>query len=311
MNTSKMLVVVIGGANTDYTVKGRRLPRPGETVQGFEFHQAPGGKGANQAIAAARLGARAALVASVGDDERGRRSIAQLENDGVDTRAVRRDPEAATGAALIALDESGQKQILTAPGANQKLSEADIFAAGELFSSAKVVLVQLEIPLRTAAAAIRIGRAAGARVVLDPAPATPLSEEVLRDVHVIRPNADEAEALTGLPVRDVDSARRAGLNLVHRGAGAACIGAPAGNLLVSAEGELWLPHLPVRAVDKTGAGDAFAGGLAAALAQGQPLKEAFRFAHAAAALKTTRLGAQAGIPRGDEVLDLLRSAQAR
>jgi ribokinase len=280
-------------------------------VEGSEFHEAPGGKGANQAIAVARLGARAALVACVGDDERGRRSIAQLKKDGVDTRAVRREREAPTGAALILLDDSGQKQILTAPGANEKLSEADVFGAGELIASAEVVLVQLEIPLRTATAAIRIGRAAGARVLLDPAPARPLSEEVLRDVHVIRPNAAEAEALTGIPVRDVDSARRAATNLIRRGAGAACIGAPAGNLLVSPEGELWLPHLPLPAVDKTGAGDAFAGALAAALAQAQPLNVAFRLAHAAAALKTTKLGAQTGLPRDRELLDFIRGAPPR
>jgi ribokinase len=311
MVTQKLLVVVVGGANTDYTVRGPHLPAPGETVEGSEFHESPGGKGANQAIAVARLGARSALVACVGDDERGRHSIAQLKKDGVDTRAVRREREAPTGAALILLDESGQKQILTAPGANEKLSEEDVFAAGELIASAEVVLVQLEIPLRTAAAAIRIGRAAGARVVLDPAPARPLSEEVLRDVHVIRPNSGEAEALTGIPVRDVDSARQAAMNLIRRGAGAACVGAPAGNLLVSPEGELWLPHLPLHAVDKTGAGDAFAGGLAAALARAQPLDVAFRFAHAAAALKTTKLGAQTGLPRDHEVFDLVRSAQTR
>jgi ribokinase len=303
-------VVVVGGVNTDYTVKGRELPAPGTTVQGSEFQEAPGGKGANQAIAAARLGARVALIARVGTDWRGRAAIARLREEGVDTGAVLGESEAPTGVALVMVDAAGEKQIQTAPGANQLLVESDILSHSELFARAEIVLVNLEIPLETAAAAVRLARAAGARVVLDPAPPVPLSEDLLRDVHVVRSNAAEAEVLTGVAVHDRETAREAARNLLRRGVGAVCIAAPQGNLLVTSEDELWLEHLDVATVDKTGAGDAFAGGLAAGLASGMWLDRASRFAHAAAALKTTRFGAQAGLPHRDEVEARTRVAAA-
>jgi ribokinase len=302
-------VVVVGSVNTDYTIIGPRLPTPGATIQGSEFRIGPGGKGANQAVAAVRLGARTALLARVGKDERGAFSLQQLQLAGVDTLALLRDGQAVTGAALVMLAESGEKQILSAPGANQELSPTDVANAGPLLARAKVVLLQLEIPMATVEAAARIGRAAGARVVLDAGPAAPLTEELLRDVHVIRANAGEAEILTGVRVEDALSARRAAKNLLRRGAGAACVGAPGGNLLVTPEHELWLPHITVRAVDATGAGDALSAGVAVALAQGQALDEAVRLGHAAAALKTTQLGAQAGMPQRAEVVALLQQVQ--
>jgi ribokinase len=301
MSDRELGVVVVGGVNTDYIVTGRELPTPGATVQGAEFQEAPGGKGANQAIAAARLGARVALVARVGTDWRGRAAIARLREEGVDTGAVLGESEAPTGVALVMVDASGEKQILTAPGANQLLVESDILSHSELFARAEIVLVNLEVPLETAAAAVRLARAAGARVVLDPAPPDALPEDLLRDVHVIRPNAAEAEVLTGVAVRDRKTAAEAARNLLLHGVGAVCVGAPHGNLVVTSDGELWLEHLDVVSVDRTGAGDAFAGGLAAGLASGMVLEPAARFAHAAAALKTTRFGAQAGLPRRAEV----------
>jgi ribokinase len=308
MSDRELGVVVVGGVNTDYIVKGRELPTPGTTVQGAEFQEAPGGKGANQAIAAARLGARVALVARVGTDWRGRAAIARLREEGVDTGAVLGESEAPTGVALVMVDASGEKQILTAPGANHLLVESDIVSHSELFARAEIVLVNLEIPFETVAAAVRLARAAGARVVLDPAPPDALPEDLLRDVHVIRPNAAEAEVLTGVAVRDRKTAAEAARNLLLRGVGAVCVGAPHGNLVVTSEGELWLEHLDVVSVDRTGAGDAFAGGLAAGLASGMVLEPAARFAHAAAALKTTRFGAQAGLPRRAEVEKRTRKA---
>jgi ribokinase len=306
MVSRELGVVVVGGVNTDYTVKGPKLPTPGTTVQGSELFEAPGGKGANQAIAAARLGAQVALIARVGTDRRGRTAITRLREEGVDTGAVLGEDEAPTGAALVMVDESGEKQILTAPGANLLLTEAGITGHSALFARAEIVLVNLEVSLAAAAAAVRLARAAGARVVLDPAPPVPLPEEMLRDVHVIRPNGSEAEALTGVAVQDRSSASAAAKNLLTRGVGAVCVGAPGGNLLVSPEGELWLEHVPIEAVDKTGAGDAFAAGLAVGLAEGMPLEEAARLAHVAAALKTTRLGAQAGLPHRNDVTEMLR-----
>ncbi len=302
-------VVVVGGANIDYLVKGEELPKPGTTVTGQLFQEAPGGKGANQAVAIARLGGRAAVIASVGSDQRGEALVERLVQECVDTSAIVRHSTAPTGVALIAVDASGEKQIVWAPGANERLTPSSIAAAADLFTSTKIVLLQLEIPIEGVEAAIRLARAAGARVVLDPAPAAPLREEILRDVHVIRPNAFEASVLTGIEVRDRTSARRAAENLIRRGVRAACVGAPGGNLLVSDEGETWLPHLPVEVVDATGAGDAFAGALALALAEGSDLAHAARFAHAASALATTKVGAQAALPRRDAVMALLGATE--
>jgi ribokinase len=299
-------VVVVGGANMDYLAKGRTLPAPGSTVEGFAFQEAPGGKGANQAVAAARLGARVAFVGGVGSDARGLAIAKRLADEGVDTRALKQNGAAETGVALVMVDDKGEKQILTAPGANKMMSPADVEEACSLIANAKVLLVQLELPLETVAAAIHYARAAGAHVVLDPAPPVPLSEELLSYVHVLRPNAHEAEALTGIVVCDRASARQAAENLMHRGLTSVCIGAPCGDLTLCSDGELWLPHLPVEAVDATGAGDAFAAGLAVALAEGQSLFGAARLARAASACAITKLGAQAGLPFRRDAEKILR-----
>jgi ribokinase len=303
-------VVVVGGMNTDFLVKGPELPAPGSTVEGDELHEGPGGKGANQAVAAARLGAKVAMVARVGPDERGAALLTALREEGVDVEAVVRDDEAPSGVALVMVDAAGNKQIMTAPGANRRLSSIDVRAAAVHIANAKVVLLQLEVPLEAVLEAISLGRAAGARIVLDPAPARPLPAEVLTSVHVLRPNAAEAEILTGIEVTDRASARRAAQNLLHRGVESAVIGAPGGNLLVSPEGEQWFPHLPVHSVDATGAGDAFAAALAVSIARGAGLAEATLFASAASALATTKVGAQAGLPRREEVESLLRRVQS-
>jgi ribokinase len=303
-------VVVIGGANTDYLIRGAALPGPGATVDGQEFQEAPGGKGANQAVAAARLGARVAFLGKVGADARGQALLDRLRAEGIETSGVLRQPGAVTGVALVMVDAQGEKQIMTAPGANHLLGAEEIARASELIARARVALLQLELPLPAVEAAARLSRAAGAVVVLDPAPPRELPEELLRDVHVLRPNAAEAEVLTGVRVEDAASARRAAENLLRRGVGTVVVGAPGGNLLLSPELELWLPHLQVQAVDATGAGDAFAAALAASLARGEGLAYGARFANAAAALKTTRLGAQAGLPQRAEVEQLLRSAAA-
>jgi ribokinase len=299
-------VVVVGSANTDFSVRGPKLPAAGETVGGEEFHEGAGGKGANQAVAAARLGARTALVARVGRDRRGDELLRGLAAEGVDLRHVAHDPDAPTGAAIIMVDRKGEKSILVAPGANGRMGAADVDAAAGMIQAARVVLCQLEIPLETVLTACRLARAAGARVVLDPAPARPVPDELLRLLDVIRPNASEAETLTGVKVRDRKSARRAADVLLGRGVGAVAVQAgDEGDLLVWGEGECWLPRFPVKSVDATGAGDAFAAGLAVMLAEGRPLNEAGPFASAAAALATTAVGAQSALPRRDAVLRLL------
>lgn len=298
-------VLVFGGANTDYFLRGKTLPRPGETVEGERFLEAAGGKGANQAVAAARLGANVAFVGRVGNDARGHALVEALRGEGVDTSLVVFDDEAETGVALVMVDERGEKKIMTAPGANGRLTSEDVHKAALQIANASVVLVQLEVPLAAVDAAIRLGRAAGAKIVLDPAPARLLAEDLLVDVHVIRPNAIEAEALTAVEIDCRESACIAAKNLIRRGVGAAIIAAPGGDLVVAGDEEMWLPHRSVDVVDTTGAGDAFAAALASCLALGEDLFVAARFANAAAALSTRAFGAQAGLPRRHEVLELL------
>ncbi|MBX6312675.1 MAG: ribokinase [Isosphaeraceae bacterium] len=305
-------LVVVGGINSDYLVRGPRLPSPGENLEGDRFLETPGGKGANQAVAAARLGARVALVARVGADDRGRALLSRLAGEGIAIGLVVHDGEAPTGATVIQIDGRGQKQTLAAPGANRRLAVEDVRRAGALIRSARAVLVQLEIPLECVAEALRLGRAAGALVVLDPAPPVPLPEELLRLVNVIKPNAREAEVLTGIAVRDRDSARIAAGRLLDRGVGAVAVQAgDAGNLIVWHDGELWLPTIPVASVDTTGAGDAFTAALAVALAEDRPWAEAGPFALAAAALATTALGAQAALPHRDAIHALLAQPPRR
>lgn len=305
-------VAVVGKANIDYLARGPRLPVPGQSVNGDAFQEAPGGKGANQAVGAARLGARVALVARVGRDLRGDAVLAALHDEGVDTRQVTRDPIEPTGVALCQVGASGEKQILSAAGANARLTAACVRDAADALQSARVVLCQLGVPLEAVAEAVRIGRGAGARVMLDPGPPAPLPDEIVAALDLIRPNTSEAEVLTGIKVCDRDSARAAARDLLRRGAKAAAVQAGEyGDVLLWDDREVWLPRFEVKRVDATGAGDAFASALAVCLAQGRPLEEAGRFASAAAAIATTVLGAQASLPRLAAVLTLLESGHPR
>ena len=302
-------VAVVGKANIDYLVRGPRLPVPGQSVNGDAFQEAPGGKGANQAVGAARLGAQVALVARVGRDARGDAVLASLHDEGVDTRHVTRDPQAATGVALCQVGASGEKQILSAAGANARLTAACVREASEVLRSARVVLCQLGVPLEAVAEAVRIGREAGARVVLDPGPPAPLPDSMIACLDVIRPNTSEAQILTGIRVFDRDSARAAARDLLRRGARAAAVQAGEhGDVLMWGDREVWLPRFTVVRVDATGAGDAFASALAVCLAEGRELEEAGHFASASAALATTVLGAQASLPRRKAVLALMRQS---
>ncbi len=299
-------VVVVGGANTDYLVRGPRLPGPGETAQGDEFQEAPGGKGANQAVAAARLGARVAFVGRVGSGDRGDQVLARLHQEGVDTHYVVRDHSTYTGVALVMVAESGEKQILAASGANRHLSIADVQAAAEAIRHAKVVLTQLETSLEITETVARLGHEAGAKVLLDPSPPVGLPDELLHQIAVIKPNSREAQALTGIEVKDRTTAHRAAEALLRRGVGAVAVQAgEEGNLIVWREGEMFMAKVPVKSVDATGAGDAFIAALGVMLAEGKSLAEAGPFANAAAALTTTVLGAQAALPYRDAVLQLL------
>jgi ribokinase len=299
-------VVVVGGINTDYLVKGPRLPRPGETVDGKEFLEAPGGKGANQAVAATRLGARVAFIGCVGKDARGTALLRGLKAAGIHTQASVAKPHAPTGVALIMVEDDGEKQICVAPGANHQLLPRDIARAKKILCSTRVLLLQFEIPMKTTLAVATLARASGACVVLDPAPAAKVSRQLLPLIDIIRPNASEAEALTGVKVKDRASARRAakklfahGIKLVATEAG------KEGDLLLWQGGEKLFPRLVVKSVDATGAGDAFAAGLAVALAEGKSYEEAGFLANAAAALATTKFGAQPAMPQRRQVEKLV------
>ncbi len=300
-------VVVLGGANYDYSGFGPELPGPGDTLRGEGIDDAPGGKGANQAVAAARLGARVAFIGRVGRDERGDRILAALQREGIDVSQVQRDAKAPTGVALIHVNGHGEKQILAIDGANKKVSPRDVRAAKAVIQGAKVLMLQLEVPLAATMEAARLAHRAGVKVALDPAPAIPLPESLLRMLTIIKPNAGEARAQTGVTVKDRPSARKAAQMLLARGVQAAAVTAGTqGNLLVSADGEWWMPRLRVKSVDATGAGDAFAAALAVMVAEGRSLQEAGIFANAAAALTTTVVGAQASLPTRRAVLALTR-----
>ncbi len=306
-------IVVVGSSNTDMVIKSHRIPRVGETVVGGQFVMAAGGKGANQAVAAARLGAHVLFVAKVGQDLFGEQAIAGYTQEGIDTRFVFRDPQHATGVALIMVDEQGENLISVASGANHYLTPADVDRAAEAIQQSDVLVVQLETPLETVLHAARLARAAGVRVILDPAPAPaePLPAELLATVTCVKPNETEAERLTGVGVEDPVSARQAAEELVRRGAASAIV-------TLGAQGAVWqdaerggfVPGFRVEAVDSTAAGDAFSGALACALAQGMPLPDATRDASLAAALSVTRIGAQPSLPTAEELERFARQMAA-
>ena len=300
-------VVVVGSSNTDMILRVARVPRPGETLLGGQFSTAAGGKGANQAVAAARAGGRVAFVARVGRDSFGDEALAGFKREGIAVSHLVRDPSHPSGVALIFVGGDGENSIGGAGGANLRLSPADVAAARRAIAGARVLLVQLETPLATVEAAARLAFRAKVSVILNPAPARPLPDSLLRRVSVLTPNETEASLLTGIRVRDVASAARAARALRARGVGTVIVTLGAkGALVAGADGERWIRGFKVRAVDTTAAGDVFSGSLAVRLAEGCPLAEAVRFAHAAAAISVTRAGAQPSIPTRREILSKLR-----
>jgi len=299
-------IAVVGSLNMDLVVRAPHMPIPGETVIGSDFRTIPGGKGANQAVAAARLGAEVTMIGRVGDDDFGRAQLRNLGELGIDTTHVIVDPEAATGIALITLDASGQNSIVLAPGANMRLTKEDINAARGAIVQSDVLVLQLESPLEVVAYTIDIAHAEGVKVILNPAPAQPLPKETLAKLDYLIPNESETALLTGIEVADLDSAKEAAERLRDEGVGTVVLTLGArGAFLASAEEFVHVPGYKVEVVDTTAAGDAFVGGLAVALAQGQNLAEAVRYANAAGALAVTRLGAQPSLPTRQEIEELM------
>ncbi len=293
-------IVVVGGAAYDYLAHGPDLPTPERVVHGDVFIRGPGGKGFNQAVAAARLGARVAFVSRIGRDAEGDEIAAALAREGVDTRFVIRDADAATTRVLIQVDARGRKQTIAVPGAGTRLAAEDVELAADVLRRARVLLIQLEVPADPLVCARRL--ATRARHVLDPAPAGRVSDALIAGIDVIKPNAVEAEALTGVRVYDRASARAAADALRARGAAAVVIGqAGDGVLLVDADGETYARHHDVIVVDTTGAGDAMAAGISVGLVEHRTLRAALHFGVAAAALTTTKIGAYTALPTREEV----------
>ena len=302
---NKPKIVVVGSSNTDMIIKGTKIPAPGETVVGGTFATAPGGKGANQAVAAARAGGDVVFVARVGDDMMGKQALAGFEQEGIDVSKIRVDSSAASGVALIMVDEKGQNSISVALGANDALSPEDVDAASDAIRGAKVVVLQLETPLETVERAARLGRDSGAIVLLDPAPApsAPLPESLLSLVSAIKPNETEASQLTGVRVTDVASAQAAAEKLLALGIQTVVITLGESGLFAATQDgvRFSLPSVKVDAVDATAAGDAFSGAFAVALAEGRDLRDAAEFATKAASLSVRKLGAQPSLPTRQEI----------
>lgn len=300
-------VIVLGSSNVDLVVRSQRLPRPGETVIGGEFFQALGGKGANQAVAAARSAlAPVTFITSIGDDDYGRTVRAAFDAENLDRRYIKTVEGSATGVALILVSAGGENLISVASGANVRLEASDVEGVDDdTFRSARVLLASLEVPLDTVVAGLKRARRHGLTTILNPAPASPriASHEILELVDVITPNESEIELLTGIAPRDEASIERAAASLRDLGCTNVVLtcGA-AGAWMLSPEGRQHIPARSVQAVDTTAAGDAFSGVLAVALAEGLPLADACHRASLAAAISVTRAGAQPSLPRRDEIL---------
>jgi ribokinase len=295
-------LVVLGSSNTDMIVRLERIPRPGETILGGEFVTAAGGKGANQAVAAARAGGRVAFVARVGRDSLGDLAVAGFLRDGIDVTHVGRDPETASGVALIFVARDGENAIAVAGGANLRLSPSDVREARPAFAAAETLLTQLETPIESVETAAELAGELGLRFILNPAPARTLSDELLARVSILTPNETEVELLTGVAVHGEADARRAAADLRRRGVGTVIITLGSkGAYVMGEEFTGIVPGFSVDAVDTTAAGDVFNGALAVALGEGRPLDQAVRFANAAAAISVTRLGAQPSAPTRAEI----------
>lgn len=297
-------IVVIGSSNTDMVVKTSHLPAGGETVLGGDFFMNAGGKGANQAVAAARYGNRVVFVAKTGDDLFGRQVRKSMAEDGIVTDYVFVDKEHPSGVALITIDKDAENCIVVAGGANMYLSPADIDTAAEEILKADVVLMQLESPIETVAYAARMAAKAGIPVILNPAPAPAeaLSEALLKDLFLITPNRSEASRISGIEVTDMESAHRAAKAIHEMGPKSVIITLGSdGSLVYDGSMFMRVEALKVEAVDTTAAGDTYNGVLASVIAEGKSLIEAVREANIAGAISVTRMGAQPAAPTREEI----------
>ncbi len=299
-------IVVLGGINMDLVTYSDRFPGDGETVVGRRFVTYAGGKGANQAVAAARMGGRTAMVGRVGDDIFGPQLLEGMRQVGIDVSRVAVWPGETSGIAVISIDGSAQNRIVQVLGANATCAEAESARTIAAIADASVLMLQLEVPLEVSLAAARAARAAGTTVMLDPGPVRPFPEELLHLADIVTPNETEAEALVGFPVNDLEAAEQAAGELLRRGAGTAVVKMGAqGACFATRDLSGFQPPFLVDAVDSVAAGDAFNGALAVSLAEGWSLGEAVRISCAAGALAVTTVGAQDSMPTREAVEALL------
>jgi ribokinase len=300
-------IIVVGSSNTDMIVRVPRIPQPGETLLGGAFSTAAGGKGANQAVAAARAGGEVTLIACVGTDLFGQQALAGFRQDHIHIDQIRVMEETPSGVAMIFVAEDGENAIAVASGCNALLSPEDIRNAGSAFRQADTVLMQLETPLQTIEAAAALARQHDLRTILNPAPAQSLADKLLHNITLLTPNETEAEQLTGIRVDSERSARQAAEQLLDRGVQSVLITLGArGSFVATREGFRQIPAFNVKAVDTTAAGDVYNGALAVALSEGEDLDTAVRFAHASAALSVTKHGAQPSAPHKKDIEEFLK-----
>ena len=303
MNTSaKDQIIVVGSINTDMVIGANKLPKPGETLIGHKFFMNPGGKGANQAVAAARMGGEVAMIANLGVDVFGDSAIAKLKEEGVNCEGITRDPDRSSGVAIINVDDTGENQIVVAPGANATLDTDLVSAALDRIPPSSIVLLQLEIPIESVVKAVEVCQQKGCRIMLDPAPAQALPESVYKGTYLLTPNRNEAELLSGILISDRGSVTCAAEKLLMSGVTnvAITLGSQ-GVFFANAENKQFLEATSVSAVDTTAAGDCFNGAVAAKLSQGCSLVEGIKSGILASSICVTRHGAQDAMPYSNEV----------
>ena len=295
-------IVVIGSSNTDMVVRVPHIPAPGETVMGSELLTIPGGKGANQAVAAARAGGEVVFIACVSDDSFGKQSLENYKKDGINTSFIKVKPGIHSGVALINVADDGENSIAVAPGANSHLLPADILNARDAFTGAGIILAQLEIPMETVSAAAEMSAQFNIPMILNPAPGVKLPEELLRRVSVITPNETEAAIITGRKEAKEEDIPAMARELYGKGVKTVILTLRSKGVYLKDNGfEGLIPGYKVKAVDTTAAGDVFNGALASALAADKPVREAIDFAQRAAAISVTRMGAQPSAPDLKEI----------
>ncbi len=295
-------ILVIGSSNTDMVIKTETFPAPGETLLGGVFLMNPGGKGANQAVAASRLGGKVTFITKRGNDLFGNQTVGLLMREGIETDYIVKDPLLPSGVALITVDSSGENSIVVAPGANGNLLPGDIPDSVFTGGMYDILLLQLEIPMETIEYCAKMANDNGIKVILNPAPAQPISDNLLQNVWLLSPNEIEAEEITGLTINDIDSANLAAEKIIGRGVNNVIITlGETGAYIKSSEFSELIRGIKVKAIDTTAAGDIFNGALAVAVADGCDLKNAVEFANQAAAISVTKMGAQASAPYRKEV----------